>query len=351
MCWRCGECVWYHEPVPHWLAGAEGVPGTDRLQVLERRARVCLVHSKSKTFVSGAHTMPTSQKKDKGGTEWTFSSKWQNGNPFLVRAPRDADYELYIELAFVTKKKGAATDGQQAINSGDIKEFSAGFGSLRLGDNLKAGKLSLPLCGGTPWARIEVQPKDLEGQKKGGGLMSRFKKPVSQISIEVKMDKESPEMDSLPPALVCSYRIKEGLAEFCKLQSKVTAATKLFTRPEASDVVLGTFPAIMNSDDLMKSFAERWDKYAKVKKEDKAAAFRECVSLFYPLVRMDTAKMPRRLDIGPDKSQEARNKVLEDFEKAAKSKEKLVEMLLNNDSFRGIPFRVDELVVDTHFES
>jgi len=325
--------------------GAEGVPGTDKLQVLERRARVCLVHSKSKSFISGAHTMPTSHKKDKGGTDWTFSAKWQNGNPFLVRAPKDADYDLYIELALVTKKKDATTDGLPAINCGDIKEFSAGFGCLRLGENVKAGKVNLPLCGGTPWARIEVQAKDLEGQKKGGGLMSRFKKAVSQVTIEIKMDKEGPELAGLPPALVCSYRIKEGLAEFCNLQREVTAKTQLFTRPDTNDVVLCTFPAIMDSEDLMRCFAERWDKAGKVKKEEKAAAFRECVSMFYPIVRMDAAKMPRRLDIGPDKGQDTRNKVLEDFENAAKSKEKLVEQLLSNDSFRGVPFRVDELVV------
>jgi len=327
------------------MAGADGIPGTDKFDVLERRARACLVQSKSKTFVSGALTVPTSTKRDKGGTHWTFSDKSKNGNPFLVRAPKDQDYELYIELSLVTRKKGATTEGQQAINSGDIKEFSAGFGLLRLHQDLKAGSHHLPLFGGTPWGRIEVKPSDLQGQNKSGGFFSRFKKATSEMIVVVKIDKEGPELDQLPPALVCHYRLKEGLAEYCKLQKELVRKTQLFTRPDVNDLVLGTFLAIMDSPDIMIHFAERWDHLNKGKKEHKAAAFRECVNLFYPLVHMDSSKMPKFLDAGPDSREEVRRKVLDTFERNAKSKEKLVEQLLCSDAFRGVPFRVDELVV------
>ena len=64
-----------------------------------------------------------------------------------------------------------------------------------------------------PWGRVEVKPKDLEGQKRGSGF-SFFKKPVSQVSIEVAKQKEG--FETLPPALVCHFNMKEGLAEFCK---------------------------------------------------------------------------------------------------------------------------------------
>ena len=324
------------------IAGAEGVPLTDKFEVLERRARVCLVHVKTKSFVSGAFTVPTSNKNDKGGTKWTFSKKEENGNPFLVRAPTDAEYELYIELALVTRKKGAKTEGQEALNNGDIKEFSAGFGSLRLNGETKAGSHNLPLFGGTPWGRVEVKPKDLEGQKRGSGF-SFFKKPVSQVSIEVAKQKEG--FETLPPALVCHFNMKEGLAEFCKLQKSFTTAA-MFTRPQVNDVVLGTFPAVMDSPDIMVLFAKRWRDLSKGLKGDKAAAFRECVKLFYPLVQMDSSLLPKALDAGPNAKAVLRTKILDDFAKqCSASKEKLVEQLLGSDAFRGAPFRVDELIM------
>ena len=55
--------------------------------------------------------------------------------------------------------------------------------------------------------------------------------------------------------------------------------------------------------------------------------------------------MPKFVDAGPDKRVEERKKVLDNFDKTAKNKEKLVELLLTSDVFRGVPFRVDELVV------
>jgi hypothetical protein len=153
------------------------------LEVVERRARVCLVHVASKSFVAGAHTVPVSRKgdKDKEATDWKFSNDEKKGNPFMVRAPVGADLELYIELSLVVRKKGATTQGQQAISSGDIKEFSAGFGCLRLASEVKKGSVNLPLFGGTPWGKVQVQAKDLEGQKKSG-LFARFKAQVRQYA-------------------------------------------------------------------------------------------------------------------------------------------------------------------------
>jgi hypothetical protein len=334
----------------HGLAGAEGVPVTDKFDVIDRRARACLVHIKSKTFVAGAFMVPTSVKRDKGGTTWTFSDKGKNGNPFMVRAPKDADYKLYIELSLLTKKKGSTTEGQQAINNNDIKEFSCGFVCLTLNDELKPGNHKLNLFGGTPWAQVEVKASDLEGQKKAGGFFSRFKKVVSQVSLVVKTSDQkdmSPELDAvLPRALVCNYRVKDALAEFCKLKREMDEKTQLFMRPDANDMVLSTFPTIMDSPDVMIAFCERWDKANPSKEDEKAEAFRLCVTLFYPIVNMDSAKMPRFLDAGPKaQEQEKRSKVLESFSKAAKSKEKLVEQLLSCDDFRGAPFRVDELII------
>ena len=326
------------------VAGAEGEKlehVTKKFKVLERRARVCLVHAKSKSFVSGAFTVPISNKNDKGDDSWVFSKKKENGNPFLVRAPMDAEYELYIELALLTQKKGTDTEGQEALNNGHIREFSAGFGSLRLHGDVKAGAHDLPLRGGTPWAPVQV-----EAAKRGGGIFSfGRKKGSSQVSISIQMEK-SAELDQLPPAIVCHDRIKEGLAEFCKLQKTSIRSREMFVRPDINDVVLGTFPAIMDSQDVMILFAKRWDEYKKkAKKEKIGAAFRECVQLFYPLVHMDGAKLPKALDAGPGKRQEERRKVLEAYFDKAKNTDKLVEQLLSNDAFRGVPFRVSELVV------
>jgi len=317
------------------------------LEVVERRARACLVHVATKSFVAGAHTVPVSRKgdKDKEATGWKFSNDEKKGNPFMVRAPVNGDYELYIELSIVVRKKGTTTTGQQAMSSGDIKEFSAGFGCLRLNADVKKGAVNLPLFGGTPWGRVQVQEKDLEGQKKSGGLFGRFKgAQVSQVSIKVDTmkDKELAELGPLPSALVCHPWIKEGLAEFCKLQHDVNSRTELFTRPDVNDMVLSTFPTIMDSYDVMRSFVVR---YNAANKKEKAAAFRECVSLYYPIVHMDTSRMPKYLDLEGSPEKKAREEVLEKFDKNAKTKEKLVEQLLNSDAFRGVPFRIDELAV------
>ena len=202
-------------------AGAEGVPSTDKFQIKERRARVCLIHAATKTFVGGAYTvnMSRTKDKDKESTEWKFTHDPAKGNPFLVRAPQDADYELYIELSFLAQKKGTQTTGQQAISCGDLKEFSAGFVCVPLGEQVKTGNQHLPLFGGTPWARVPVKASDLQGQKKSGGLFARFKRPVSQVSVKIALERGSAELDLLPSALVCHDMIKQGLAEFCKVRA------------------------------------------------------------------------------------------------------------------------------------
>ena len=97
--------------------------------------------------------------------------------------------------------------------------------------------------------------------------------------------------------------------------------------------VFSTFPIIMDSYDLMRSFVVRYNAankqetpphqkkkvffffYAIVEicdiivwydcfsphlfpdTQDKAAAFRDCVSLYYPIVHMDSSRMPKYLDL------------------------------------------------------
>jgi hypothetical protein len=93
------------------------------------------------------------------------------------------------------------------------------------------------------------------------GLM---KKPESKIHIEVTMD-AAPAGSALPPNLVCSAVCLEALQQYCTTLSDFAEAskTKPFERLAASDVVLATFPLIMDDTALMTHFANAWSARSK----------------------------------------------------------------------------------------
>jgi hypothetical protein len=91
-----------------------------------------------------------------------------------------------------------------------------------------------------------------------------MKKPESKIHIEVTMD-AAPAGSALPPNLVCSAVCLEALQQYCTSLSDFAEAskTKPFERLAASDVVLATFPLIMDDTALMTHFANAWSARSK----------------------------------------------------------------------------------------
>jgi hypothetical protein len=63
---------------------------------------------------------------------------------------------------------------------------------------------------------------------------------------------------------------------------------------------------------------------------------------FYPLLRMETTKMPKDTDTGDERVIEARSKVMTSFLKKKKTEEACMGI---SDEFRYTPFRVEELMV------
>ncbi len=88
-------------------------------QVLERRARVCLVNIKEECFVGGAHLVPKSNHHG-GKEDWVFTHREVKGNPFTVRADTLMQLELYIELSLLCRKKDTKLQGQQALAKGEL---------------------------------------------------------------------------------------------------------------------------------------------------------------------------------------------------------------------------------------
>lgn len=69
---------------------------------------------------------------------------------------------------------------------------------------------------------------------------------------------------------------------------------------------------------------------------------RDAVMQFYPLVRMETTKMPKDTDTGDERVTEVRSKVMASFLKKKKTEEACIG---TSDEFRYTPFRVEELMV------
>ena len=123
---------------------------------------------------------------------------------------------------------------------------------------------------------------------------------------------------ALPSNLVCSAVCMEAIEQFRSVQVEAGKASGMFNRPSKPDLVLSTFPKILDSQDLMFKFANKWKTKAKAlpskaSAKDKNDAFRACVQEFYPLVFMDHKKMPKNLDVGPDAASEERAKLVNDF--------------------------------------
>lgn len=91
------------------MISAEGVPApdADAYDVIERRARVCMVAPEMHRFIGGGHQIPLS-RRSAGRAEWVFSKK-EAINPFSMRAITGSGTELYIELSALCRKKGTKT--------------------------------------------------------------------------------------------------------------------------------------------------------------------------------------------------------------------------------------------------
>lgn len=91
-----------------------------------------------------------------------------------------------------------------------------------------------------------------------------MKKPESKIHIEVTLE-SAPAGSALPPNLVCSAVCLEALQQYCTTLADFAEAskTKPFERVAGSDVVLATFPLIMNDTALMTHFANAWSSKSK----------------------------------------------------------------------------------------
>jgi len=333
------------------IKSGEGVPyfNSDKYQILERRARVCLVKLKEERFVGGAHVVPLS-RRNAGKDDWIFSKK-EETNPFIVRADTTQGLQLYIEFSLLCRKKETTTQGQQALAKGDVKELSCGHGCLVLDKESlppagKKTKLVLPLFGGVPWEPRHIEPKDC----KKGGLFKRMMGKKIENKLHIELVIENPAKAALlPHNMVCSAVCLEALSQFRAAQKHAASLADPFTRPVQPDLVLTTFPVIMDSFDLMFEFAHKWKERQKAlhkwgKKpsaDDKNKAFSALVREFYPLIHLDHANLPRNPDAGPNPALQARAKTLDNFRRM----KKVTDMLEGNfNDFRYTPFKVDEFV-------
>jgi hypothetical protein len=184
------------------IVQADGVPAasSDKYEVVDRRARVCIVAPALEGFVGGSHLIPLSQRNavrrftnpaattmntallplpcaspdrtksscetdarapPQGKDAWIFSKKEEGGNPFVLRAQVGAGYELYIELSALCRKKGSTTTGQLAVQRGDIKELACGHATVPLDASFAALKgkvhsLSMPAFLALPFLSLQL---------------------------------------------------------------------------------------------------------------------------------------------------------------------------------------------------
>lgn len=147
--------------------------------------------------------------------------------------------------------------------------MSCGWAELRLKD-AKKSKIHIEVKGGSPFAALQINKKDLAEVTKSSGLGSIFgigSDKKSELILTTKMlgtiDKDiKTHMEMLPSTCLIPKRLVHFVSGFRNFAARKLHKDNLggqFRHP-GGDVTISSFPSIMDNPDILPLFCEIWNK-------------------------------------------------------------------------------------------